>query len=156
MDNERLKPAFRLSIWRPARHERPISYFSEVSDAMGSFEMSHLHEQIYSWDPGQDDLFSVLDQELSVKLHEELLEGFAPHLPPADRSMQHLLKAVTTIRSELQNPGTSKWVDSVETVESGTDGFANLRINTALSVLNHLYWLFKTFEHVPGASVVIR
>ena len=84
------------------------------------------------------------------------MDKFAAHLPPVDRSIQNFLKAAINLRSELQNLGAAEWVDSVEVVDLGVDGSPNLRMNTALSLVNHLYWLFKAFEHVPGASVVIR
>lgn len=155
MDTNHSNPTFRLSVWRPARHNRQLHYFSGTPDE-NAFEQSQLQELVYSWDPGQDDVFLCLEQQFSTRFHEELMDKFAAHLPPVDRSIQNFLKAAINLRSELQNLGAAEWVDSVEVVDLGVDGSPNLRMNTALSLVNHLYWLFKAFEHVPGASVVIR
>jgi hypothetical protein len=147
---------FRLSIWRPARLERPLSFFATAKGQPIIFEPDLLQEQIYVWDPGQEDVFLWLD-EITVNLFRNvLMEQFAPQLPPSHRNLAQFSKALANLTTKLQKGSHSNWVDSQQGVELGVNETANLRVNTVLSLLQHLYWIFRTFEHMPGASVVIR
>ena len=147
---------FRLSIWRPARLERPLSFFASVKGQNVVFHPEQLQEQIYIWDPGQEDVFLWLDDITVNQFRNVLIKNFAPQLPPAKRTMAHFSKALEYLTANLQKGSQSNWADSQQGVELGLNENAHLRVNTILSLLQHLHWVFRTFEHMPGASVVIR
>jgi len=150
---------FRVSIWRPARHIRHVDYFPRTSGAeeyRRDFDLEGLYEQVYVWDPGQEDVFLALNDDLSRRFHEALLLDFSPSLPPQKRSLARLAKTVQELKWVLKEEGKSYWADSSQKADSGIGDDINLRVNTAASMLNHLEWVIKSFAHVPGASVVIR
>lgn len=146
-----------LSVWRPARLHRQINYsFAESTPGVpgGFFDPERLQEQIYAWDPGPNDVLA-LPVELSTKFKPALMEDFAPDLLPEQRKMEHFSATIDMLDAELRRSGSSYWGDSQE-VEFIAGDMVNLRYNAGLALLHHLRWICKTFEHVPGASVVIR
>ncbi|KHD06278.1 hypothetical protein PN36_32375 [Candidatus Thiomargarita nelsonii] len=154
MENERL---FRLSIWCPAKLARPLDYTNVESQHLNFlFEPERLFEQIYVWEPGQDDVFICLDATLAHKFRQELIEKFAPHIAPETRNMAHFANALESLKLAIHQNGHLDWVDSEQIIEININECTNLRVNTALSMLHHFHWVLRTFEHVPGASVVIR
>ncbi len=146
--------AFSISIWRPAKPYLPLYYYHEEKNSH-AFDPKRLQEQIYSWDPGEEDVISGFDESLAVYFRETLLEAFSPHLPPESRNMKTFARAIDNFKSKLVENNNSVWVDSQQT--SGDDNESiNLRINSAVAILHHLSWIQMTFEHMPDISVVIR
>jgi hypothetical protein len=149
---------FRLAVWRPAKPIRPFHYVFEGTDehSYRIFEQDRLHEQIYAWDPGQVDIFLGLDETLSSRFRGILFDGFAPHLAPQKRSISALYDVVSVLTLELSKRGNYSWSPSEQTIEIEEDDEANLPVNAALALLNHLRWVAKIFMNVPYASVTIR
>lgn len=154
MEFERL---FRLSVWRPARNTSTFDYPADKTNgASFVFKPDQLQEQVYVWDPGQNDIFSALDKDLAKQFREMLYEHFAPNLEPEKRSIAQLAKVVADLNSRLQKTETICWTDSEEVSSQVHTDDENLRVNAPLALLNHLLWLTNVFGHVPGASVTIR
>jgi hypothetical protein len=147
---------FRLSVWRPARLTSTLNYPSHgVTDKSFLFEPGLLQEEVYVWDPGQNDIFSALDKDLAKQFHEMLSETFNEDSKPEKRSIAQLAKIVTDFGLRLRKSEIS-WTPSEEVVSQGPCDGENFRVNAPLALLNHLSWLIRVFEHVPGASVTIR
>jgi hypothetical protein len=155
MENERL---FRLSIWCPAKLVRPLDLTIENVEPPHVnvlFEPERLFEQVYVWEPGQGDVFTCLNATLADQFRQELIEKFAPHLAPEARNMANFANALEILKSALDKNDHFDWVDSGQITELCINEYTHLRVNTALSMLRHFHWVLKTFEHLPGASVVI-
>ncbi|MEN8214980.1 MAG: hypothetical protein ABFS56_01090 [Pseudomonadota bacterium] len=118
MENERL---FRLSIWCPAKLARPLDYSYENVESQHLnllFEPERLLEQIYVWEPGQDDVFVCLDATLAHKFSHELIEKFAPDIAPEIRDMANFAKALESLKLAIhQNNAHLDWVDSEQVIE---------------------------------------
>ncbi len=154
MDSERL---FRLSVWRPARLSRTVDYHSaEDGDRTYVFEFQRLQEQVYVWDPEPNDVFASLDEDAMKQFRSMLLDNFAPTLDPAKRSVARLVEVVDTLNTKLNEMKTIPWASSPQLVCNDEGEEANLFVNAPLALLNHLRWVSRVFEHVPGASVTFR
>lgn len=150
---------FRLSIWRPAKLPRPIDYFSPPSaseEGGKAFCLDGIYEQVYAWDPGLDDPFLSLEKETARKFRDLLFVEFAPNRPPERRSLTHLAEKLEDIKRNIYESESSFWVPSTQKVDNESGDDINLRLNAARALIIHLEWLIKTFEHLPGACVVIR
>jgi hypothetical protein len=155
MEKEHL---FRFSIWCPAKLARPLDYIYEKGESQHLnvwFETERLFEQVYVWEPGQDDVFACFDANFAQQFRQELIEKFAPHLAPEIRSMANFAKALESLQLALENDQLD-WVESGQFIELSTHEYTHLRVNTALAMLHHFHWVLRTFEHMPGASVIIR
>lgn len=148
---------FRLAIWRPAQPERYLCYFPGASSGSpSSFQVEDLHEEVYSWDPGEDDVWaSFNDGSTSDSLRSALVRQFAPDVPPTQRSMRHFATWVAQLRQALASGDTALWGETQQEVIT-RDQTLNLRSNLALGLLLHVEWLVEVFEHLPGASVSVR
>jgi hypothetical protein len=143
---------FELSIWRPARFSRVVNYVEPIA---GGFERALLLEQIYSWDPGSMAPWnSVLDGNKSRLLRDSLVEGFAPNLPPNQRTVQALEDFANSLRLSLEDSDFSSWNDLPQSMPDSDSSV--LRCNLARAFSHYLDWIVSTFRHVPGASVIIR
>lgn len=154
---------FRLSVWRPAQLGRRLDYAhnsgNSAKDATATrgFETSRLHEEIYHWHPGQEDVWGcILDPAVTNSVRDMLIEGFAPSLPPDNRLMTKFREVVEGVKSALAQPEATSWADTGQMVPIDRDESANLRANSAISLVHHLEWIVRTFGSVPGASVAIR
>src|SRR6056297_418757 len=101
--NSDSSPRFQLSIWRPAQLGRHVEYAitgGESSAANLGFDSGRLHEEIYYWHPGQEDVWAIADGSLAAELREQFVEGFAPNLPPEQRSMERFGEVVANLRAQ--------------------------------------------------------
>lgn len=156
--NSECTPRFQLSVWRPAQLGRRVEYpptGGEDAASNPTFDSSRLHEEIYYWHPGQEDVWAITDGRLAAELRERFVEGFAPNLPPEQRSMERFREAVANLRSHATMV-ENDWADLMQTINVRRQESVNLRGNTTLSLLHHLEWLVRTFGSLPGASVTIR
>jgi len=154
MESERIFP---LSVWRPARLASTFDYPADrTNDKTFVFQPDWLQEQVYVWDPGQNDIFSALDKDLAEQFHAKLSGYFAPDLDPGKRSIDQLAKVIAELILTLRKSKTTRWAFSTEKVSQGQAEDENLRVDGPLALLNHLLWLTRVFAHVPGASVTIR
>jgi len=154
MDTER---QFRLSVWRPARLTSVFDYPVDGSNSASFvFEADRLQEQIYVWDPGENDIFSALDKDLAEQFHMKLFGNFPPDLDPGKRSIDQFAKVIDELILTLRKSKPNRWAPSTEKVSQGQADDENLRVDVPLALLNHLLWLIRVFAHVPGASVTIR
>jgi hypothetical protein len=153
-------PRFRLSVWRPARLVRHLDYPSteDENNAVGvTFDSARLHEEIYQWHPGQEDVWAFINSaDLVRECRELFVENFAPNRPPAQRSMVQFQLAVSRLGEALALKNASSWADTIQTANVTRSEAANLRGNCALSLWHHMEWIVRTFGSVPGASVIIR
>lgn len=151
---------FRLSIWRPAQVSRALDYAphsGETSTTYRPFKLQHLHEEIYHWNPGAEDVWSSLsDSEATVTIRDVFVNGFSPNLPPSQRSMMRFGEAIARLRDVIGSDELQEWPDMLQTVRIRGTEEANLRCHPTLAFLHHIEWLLRTFETVPGASVTIR
>jgi hypothetical protein len=156
---------FRLSVWRPARLGRQLHYFPEVGESIAAqhdptgrlLEHSALQEELYLWDPGKEDIWSsIKDSKIEESFRDSFLRPFAPSLAPKSRSLAAFGAALMQFR-KTAGPAlsASPWALANQEALFGGER-VNLRTHSLLAVLNHLSWIFATFEHVPGASVTIR
>ena len=150
----------RLSVWRPAQLGRQLEYATSEKDETGGgvvFDSARLQEEIYHWDPGQEDVWGcIASPALARELRDLLVETFAPNRSPEDRSMAQFQQAVDRLGKAMTKDDASTWADMQQMVKIGRKDSANLRGNTALALWNHLEWIVRTFGSVPGASVTIR
>ena len=154
MEFERI---FRLSVWRPARLASTLDYPADrTMDQKFVFQPNSLQEQVYVWDPGQNDIFSALDKDLAEQFRAKLSEYFAPDLDPEKRSIGLLANVIAELILTLRKSRASRWTYSTEKVSQDQAQDENLRMDGPLALLNHLLWLTRVFAHVPGASVTIR
>lgn len=151
---------FQLSIWRPAQLGRLLDYVpgkGENTDSNVAFDSGRLHEEIYHWHPGQEDVWGgIKDPVFCRQLRDQFVEGFAPSLAPQQRSMERFREAVNTLRVYISNADNSEWADLMQIIKVRGSEPINLRGNAALSLLHHMEWIARTFGTLPGASVTIR
>ena len=150
---------FQLSVWRPAQLGRPLDYVRSESniDVDDVFDSDLLHEEIYHWHPAQEDPFGgIKDVVLSSQFRNQFVEGFAPSLPPQQRSMERFSEALQKFRDHLLSPDATDWADLMQTISIKGKEPVNLRGNVAVSLLNHMEWILRTFGTMPGASITIR
>jgi len=156
--NPESTPRFQLSVWRPARLGRRVEYPRSGDDDAASkitFDSSRLHEEIYYWHPGQEDVWAIADATIAAELRERFVEGFAPNLPPEQRSMERFREAVAKLHAYATTV-ENDWSDLMQTVNPRRQETLNLRGNMTLSLLHQLEWIVRTFGSLPGASVTIR
>jgi hypothetical protein len=151
---------FQLSIWRPAQLGRPLNYAPEKDEGAPrgvAFDSGRLHEEIYHWNPGQEDVWGgIQDSAACRELRDQFVEGFSPSLSPEQRSMERFRESIEKLRTYLSVTDHSNWADLMQTVKVRGSEPVNLRGNAAMSLLHHLEWIARTFETLPGASVTIR
>ncbi len=148
-----------LSIWRPVAIQRRYLYKSSSSqneDRLVPVNDGQLLEQIFIWDAGPDDLFMCCDASTEKKIKQMLIEPFASHHSPENRSVRHLLDTVTSLLEMEQFESRTEWVDCQEIVRSSDGVEVNLRANIALIAMNHFRWVASVFYDVPHASALIR
>jgi len=118
---------FKLSVWRPAQHGRPLDYaFTEAARTIagGAFDKARLQEEIYHWHPGQEDVWECInDPMLSSELRDLFMESFAPHRPPEDRSMTKFGEAIARLGAALADDQASTWADTTQMVASALSHF---------------------------------
>ena len=149
---------FRLSIWRPARLDGIYVHASGstgTTERLAVLDVSTVHEQIYSWDPGSYDLALNSTPEVAERINSDLLVPFGESQPPAQRSVPRFRKAVSVLLEAPEVSAGTYWSDGEETLLEG-DVEVNLRVNAALGILRHLRWIAQVYADVPGASVLIR
>ena len=89
-----------------------------------------------------------------AEIRNLIVTHFDPSLPPEQRSMKKLGDALERMRTAVASNEVD-WQDCL-TQEKEGDADVALRANTAISLYNHFEWIFRTFEHMPGASVTVR
>jgi len=159
MGSEGIAP-FRLSVWHPAQFGRRLDYAltdEDMAKAVLVFDRARLQEEIYFWQPGQEDVWGCIqDPSLSSELRALFVEGFAPSCSPEKRSMDKFREAVDKLGTALASDTASTWADTIQMVRAGCNEATNLRSNCALSLLHHMEWILRTFGNLPAASVTIR
>jgi len=118
------------------------------------FEEEQLHEEAFAWESSEDFAASLQHQDAG-QIRAALFEAFAPHLPPAQRGVARLLPVVSALQHACENSRDGGWRDALASVRDG-DEMVNLRANPALALLQLLHWVYDGFQHVPGASVIVR
>jgi hypothetical protein len=115
-----------------------------------------LLEEIYSWNPGEADPLTPLDERRAAAYRRILLEPFRPERPARERAMNHFREALDQFDREV----ASQLQDWASTTESPPRELASeessLDANVPLALRLHLRWILAIFEHVPGASVLIQ
>ncbi len=152
-------PVFRLSVWQQANSRWKVAVsHSEVDqerNLMDLLQPGELLEEIYSWHPGEADPLTPLDGERADKFRRILLEPFRIEHPAQERGMSRFREALEQLDRDVASL-PSDWSSTPEptpfdlpTEESSLDA------NVPLALRLHLRWVLSTFEHVPGASVLI-
>lgn len=148
-----------LSIWRPAIIDRGYLYASTNEQKEGVFVPvgdGKLLEQIYTWDAGPNDILGASTPSVGKRIKSKLVDPFASHQLPAQRSVQSFRSTVTEILTDPAIQSETYWTDCQETIKSDGDEEINVRANVALAVLRHFHWVGSVFHEVPRASVLIR
>jgi hypothetical protein len=158
--NSDSSPRFRLSVWRPAQRGRQLDYATLENEPLNSapvFNHRRLQEEIYQWHPGPEDVWGcITDSTLTDRLRSLFINGFAPSLPPEKRSMAAFGRAVDDFGQAITADSVMSWADTMQSVKVGRHEPANLRGNCTLSLWHQMEWIYRTFGHLPGASVTIR
>lgn len=154
----------RLSIWRPAKLERPIDYAASLPNEAGErtpesgiqFAIQRLHEEIYRWSSDVDVFSGLSNSTLSMQVSEWLLTRFNSALPPEQRNMTQFGTFVAELKAIAEQPTQTLWLDWPHPTpeEAATTGL--IRISPLVAFYHHLAWVHATFQHVPGASVTFR
>ncbi|MDP8239457.1 MAG: hypothetical protein P9X24_10240 [Candidatus Hatepunaea meridiana] len=149
-------PAIKVSVWRPANVQRPMSYSKESFDNDSKIEHldpDRLYEEVYNWKTNEDVWGGAEDITVTQNIRTELIEGFACNLPPQKRTIKKLEELLKKLKEKLISAG-SRWSESRTMVKHDEDN--TLRANTLISFYNHLRWLCLVFKNVPGVSVTVR
>ena len=148
-----------LSIWRPASFQRTYLYGSidgSGGNGYSLLDQSRVLEQIYAWDPGPHDVLGASTPVVSRRIEYDLLDRFASHRPPSERSVSHFRQALNRLLDDPQVESGTHWSDCQETVTIETGDESNLRSNVTLGVLRHFLWIARVFSQVPEASALVR
>jgi hypothetical protein len=147
--------AFRLTIWRPLAHSRPISV--EPIEATGEptvLGIESVHEAIYEWQPKIDVWGSLPGSDVTNELREQL-RRFHPFEPRSERAIEHLRPFLEKLE-EILSSDSGKWAFCTTQADETGEPEVEFRSNTALALYRNMKWVYEIFRDLPGAVVTIR
>lgn len=151
---EAVSISFRLSLWRPARLDRPLL---QADSGHRVAQPGQFLEQVYSWNPGSIDMLSSFAGTDVETIRKRLHTNFAPERPVATRTIKQFESIVGELLKDLATGALkSNWTATDHIGD--TEGAENRPIycNAAIVVLRHLWWVARNYSDVPNCTVVIR
>ena len=143
----------KLSVWKDFAPTRALLLRDDASleHRVLSLE-SNLQQEVYVWQTREDPFAGVADDAARERLREKLIDWFAAAKPPAERRFARLNDFIEEAQLVLESGG-AEWTVSQDATD---DEEQPVRLNTLLSLRNHLDWLRRVFAEQPGISVLVR
>jgi hypothetical protein len=149
---------FRITVWRPAEIASQIFQYAPKAESAVWTQLDsreNLYQSVYEWWTAEDIWGGFKRQSDTVRIRALLVTKFDPANPAEQRSLAQLGDVLSELKLLTADVNALGWQDCESFADEFTQEIA-MRANTAAALYNHLSWVFRTFRHLPGASITVR